>query len=637
MDRRDDADRASRSVLLIAAMLVGVFLLTGAVLPLSNYADATFLGATTYDYAGDRVAMVGDVNADGYDDFLIAAYGGRVGDNPAGAAYLFLGRFAADWGAGFNISLADAAFGGEAAADYIGRDVSVAGDVNGDGYDDFLIGAYLFDPPGLINAGKVYLVLGRSAADWGLAFNLADADASFIGEASYDYAASTLSGAGDVNGDGYDDFLIGAYGNDDAGPDAGKAYLVLGRPGADWGNDISLGDADATFLGESSHHWAGYSVAGAGDTNEDGYDDLLIGAFFNDDSAVNAGKAYLVLGLADADWGQDFNLAGADAAFLGESANDYAGYTVADAGDVNGDGLGDFLIGAAYNDEGGSEAGEAYLILGRTTADWGTSFSLSNADASFRGRNAHDPASFALSSAGDVNRDRYDDFLIGAHLYDHSDALTDTGRAYLVLGRPSGWQLDRSLVDLAAAKDILAFDGEAAQDQGATDLSGGGDVNGDGFADFLVGAPYNGENADRSGKVYLMLGKGIAIEKTTSTKTVLPGQRITYTLHYCTTTVEEVPETRIGDRLPNHTTYVGCSGGLNCVRQGPIVFWYLGAVAPQSAGTVTLTLEAQTGSPAGTIITNTAWITAPSRVNVVFSTATTRVDHFQLYLPAVLR
>lgn len=616
-------DRRVRLLAVSLSLFAALLLLTGWVLPLSDFADATFLGEDIYDYAGNQTAIIGDVNGDGYDDFLIGARNARITGIQTGGAYLFLGRPAADWGTGFDITQADASFGGEGYLDNAGRDVAGAGDVNGDGYDDFLIGAFSYDAPGAITeTGKVYLFLGRQAADWGRGLNLADADASFVGEAAYDWAGGAVAGVGDVNGDGYDDFLVGAYGSDERADAAGKTYLFLGRQDVAWGQNASLANADATFLGEAGGDNAGAAVAGAGDVNGDGYDDFLIGAYGSADVAVTAGEAYLMLGRAAGDWGQGFNLADADAAFLGESSGDHAGITVAGAGDVDGDGLADFLIGAVNNDESGASAGQVYLILGDNGASWGTSFGLANADASFRGAHVADSLGTALSGAGDVNRDGYDDFLIGADHYDAFQALTDSGTAYLLVGKPSGWHMDTDLADAETANDILAFDGEAPGDQAGSAVAGGGDINGDGFADFLVGAPWNDEHGDRAGKVYLVLGRGlILLDKAAHADVVPPGGRITYTLHYSNSDLGDVPVVRIFDRIPAHTSYIRCSGGITCSRQGPLVTWFLGTVVSQTSGTVQMVVRVSPAVSLGTVITNTAWVTAPSRIDPVFSHA----------------
>jgi hypothetical protein len=428
--------------LLVTFLLVGsLFAFTSIVYAfgpdtdLSN-ADASFWGEDAGDYSGRSVASAGDVNGDGLNDFLIGAPLDDDGGTSAGQTYLILGRAAANWGVDFDLSNADASFWGEDAGDYSGFSVASAGDVNGDGLDDFLIGAYRDEDGGSL-AGQTYLILGRAAANWGMDFDLSSADASFWGEDVGDLSGYSVASAGDVNGDGLDDFLIGAPTDDDGGnPWAGQTYLILGRAAANWGMDFDLSNADASFWGEDANDESGQSVAYAGDVNGDGLDDFLIGAYRDEDGGNYAGQTYLILGRAAANWGMDFDLSNADASFWGEDAGDYSGFSVASAGDVNGDGRDDFLIGGYGDDDGGSTAGQTYLILGRAAADWGMDFDLSNADASFWGEDADDESGRSVASAGDVNGDGRDDFLIGATL--DEDGGTDAGQTYLLLGKELG-------------------------------------------------------------------------------------------------------------------------------------------------------------------------------------------------------
>ncbi len=195
-------------------------------------------------------------------------------------------------------------------------------------------------------------------------YPLSMADASFLGELPGDEVGRRVAGAGDVNGDGFADLLFGASYNDQAAPDAGKAFLVLGRQSADWGMDYSLSLADASFLGEGSLDQAGRRVSGAGDINDDGYADFLIGAPHSSRAAEDGGAAYLLFGGPDAGWGQDFSLTGADFIYVAEAAFDHAGFDIAPAGDMNGDGIDDFLVGAWNASEHGGQSGQSYVILG---------------------------------------------------------------------------------------------------------------------------------------------------------------------------------------------------------------------------------------------------------------------------------
>jgi len=433
-------------------------------------ADAQFLGEGSSHRAGHSVALAGDVNGDGYDDILIGAKG------DGGGAYLALGG-AGGWGLGTSLGGSGIIQYSGSAGEEAGTSVAGVGDVNGDGYDDLLIGA----PDYNSHNGRAYLVLGQAVP---VNTNLnTGADAYFEAGSVDDWNGYSVAGAGDVNGDGYDDLLIGAYGYPN-GDNQGRACLVLGSS-AIAGNL----PADACYQGEASGDRAGGSVAGAGDVNGDGYADLLIGAYSNNDGpGVDAGAAYLVLGSAVPAGG---NLSSA-IQYTGEADNDWAGGSVAGAGDVNGDGYADLLIGAAYNDDNGSDAGAAYLVLGSATP---ASVDLSTV-IQYTGEAAGDAASIGMgvAGAGDVDGDGYADLLIGAA---SDDGGSNAGAAYLVLG--SAAPISNTL------SSAIQYTGEAADDFAGWSVAGAGDVNGDGYADLLIGAPNNHDGpGSYAGAAYLI-------------------------------------------------------------------------------------------------------------------------------------
>jgi hypothetical protein len=239
---------------------------------MNSVADLTLTGQAAGDNFGHAVSGAGDVNGDGYGDVIVGAWINDAGGTNAGRAYVYYG------GPGAN-PLADLTLTGAAANDNLGYSVSGAGDVNGDGFADVIVGAPLHDSPGP-DAGRAYVYFGGPGAD-------AAADLVLTGPSAVDQFGVSVSGAGDVNGDGFADVVVGAIGNDAGGSDAGRAYVYYGGAGMD-------PVADQVLTGASGGDNFGISVSGAGDTNGDGHDDLIVGAFAADPGGVvEAGQAYL--------------------------------------------------------------------------------------------------------------------------------------------------------------------------------------------------------------------------------------------------------------------------------------------------------------------------------------------------------
>ena len=491
--------RKGYSVLLMMNSLLVLTSFTFAPVEALDYGMDTNLGNVNASFWGEKadvvsgcsVAGAGDVNGDGYDDILIGANGPSYYGNQIGQTFLILGK-ATGWAMDTYLSTSDASFLGEEKFDYFGHSVAGAGDVNGDGYDDILIGAHGNDDGGS-GTGQTYLILGK-ASGWSMDTDLSGVDASFWGENEMDNSGWSVAGAGDVNGDGYDDILIGALWNDDGGYKAGQTYLILGKPSG-WVMHTDLSLSDASFWGENQDDCSGHRVTGGGDVNGDGYDDILIGARWNDESSTDAGRTYLILGKATG-WSMDTNLSVSDASFWGEESYDYSGGSIACAGDVNGDGYDDILIGADGNDDSGRDTGQIYLIFGKASG-WSMDTNLSVSDASFLGEKKDDNSGYSVAGGGDVNGDGYDDILIGARYNDESG--TNAGQTYLILGKASGWSMGTSL----SASDS-SFWGEGPYNGSGNSVAGVKDVNGDGYDDILVGAVGNDDGGDNAGQTYLI-------------------------------------------------------------------------------------------------------------------------------------
>jgi hypothetical protein len=398
----------------------------------------------------------------------------------------------------------DASFIGDGRDGLAGRRVAYAGDVNGDGFDDILIGAPYNNQVDTW-AGKAYLMFGKESG-WTKNFNLANADASFLGEAYQDGAGTDVACAGDVNGDGFSDFLISAHRNSESHWWAGQVYLFFGKPSG-WGRNTPINKADASFLGEVEYDMVGREVAGAGDLNGDGYDDIVIEDYFNTQPGkIEAGRFFIIFGRAS-NWSIDTPITDADAWYLGEAAYDHLSSDVEIVGDVNNDGLDDILVGAGWNDENGTDKGQTYLIFGRASG-WSKNALITDvANASFIGEFDSDMAGHQVGKAGDVNNDGYDDFLI---FCDNNNIYGNlSGKIHLILGKADGWAMD---VNLSTAE--ASFYGEYADDHAGWAMGGAGDVNADGYDDFLIGSDFNDEGGgspstwnDGAGQAYLIMGR----------------------------------------------------------------------------------------------------------------------------------
>ena len=346
---------------------------------------------------------------------------------------------------------------------------------------------------------------GAALADLPASLADTDADATWTGETSYDYAGRTISGNADVNGDGYPDLLVGAYGSDDGGASGtGESYLLLGGA-TRWSGDAGLYSADASWVGTASLEYTSLELGLIPDMDGDGYDEIAIGTYENYEVATDAGKLYLIYGEAAASWGLDASLSTADASWLGEDEYDRVGRAVAGLGDVDGDGLGDLLIGGCWNSSVNYKGGEAYLILGDSSRP-GTDISMAAADASFTGANDSDYLGRSVGAPGDLDGDGLADLVVGAYCYDHTDAsgstLSSSGKAYVILGRSSGWAADQPVESFADA----GFVGEAAGDYAGLVTGAAGDVDADGYPDLLIAAYKSDLGAADAGAVYLVRG-----------------------------------------------------------------------------------------------------------------------------------
>ena len=387
-------------------------------------------------FFGTSVGTAGDVNADGFADVIVGAPNYTNGQAGEGAAFVYPGS------PGGTSASPSWFHEGEQVGASLGNAVGTAGDVNGDGYSDIVVGAYQFDN-GQNNEGRVLLFQATST---GL-----PASPSFWREIDQGQLGTSVGTAGDVNGDGFADIIAGAplYGNGQA--QEGIAMVWEGSPG---------GLTAAAWSGEGNQIGAsmGQSVATAGDVNGDGRSDIIVGAPYFDSGQEDEGVARVFYGSSSSGLFMPTSFG-----VLTPLPGARFGSLVAAAGDLNGDGVSDFLVTAPGADNG---KGRVFVYATSTlgTPEWDLA-------GLFAGENFGSSA----AGAGDVNGDGYGDLIVGADQYDGGHA--NQGRVVVFHGSATG----------LATIPFWSGVGKRAQANFGTTVATAGDVNGDGYSDVLIG------------------------------------------------------------------------------------------------------------------------------------------------------
>ena len=461
----------------------------------STEAEVSLYGAAGQDYLGGYVDFTGDVDGDGLDDLFFGATGVDDAHNDSGRGYMVFG------GASGTLSVSDVdatilayeygSYGGQLGISADG------GDYDGDGYADLLVGANNADPRNHTNQkpGAAYFIFGPFSGSLRME---AGADMTVYGEGSSagSYAGRSVAGVGDMNSDGYDDWVVGAYGPGSSGGsfDGGTAYLILGASSvgsAKW----ELSSADAEVVGGTSgsgRDGIGYCTGSAGDLDGDGYYDALVGSH---GYGNYTGVVYVMMGNTSVEntFGTpDYAITGDTTGHnLGTFGIDQAG-----VGDLNGDGYGDLALGNPYDDTSGTDAGAVFVVYGPLSSCSGCSTISDFADATLTGVSAGDNLGLSLAATGDLDSDGLVDFAVGA-----PNVSSSTGAAYVVYGATS---LTGTLPIGSEADATLS--GPSSSSNFGYSMAGGGDFDGDGINDLVVGAYTESTSATSSGAGYLFLG-----------------------------------------------------------------------------------------------------------------------------------
>lgn len=425
-----------------------------------------------------------DFNGDGIHDLLV---GGLLNDdgpgNDAGAVYILYGSgsFSATYptaGIGVNVTIL-----GKADGDRLSTGLAGAGDINSDGFDDIVMGANQNDDGGGLGAGAGYVLYGHPALAATIDIAGAGPDITVLGKAASDQVGYRVSGAGDLNGDGFDDVAFGSRYADD-GPGAnnnGAIYVLYGGASLSLTYQIAGAGVSVTINGKATTDGL-FQVSAAGDVNNDGLDDLIMGARFNNDGGTaDAGAAYILFGSTSLA-SNIVAAAATNVTILGDADSNYLGDSGGGVGDINGDGFSDVSVGASGVS---TNSGAVYVLYGRVfgsnvTFDTGAS----EQNIIIPARASSDYLGFinAVWTGGDINDDGFFDLVAGANRSDDGPGGIDDGAAYIIYGSTS------LASSINAGNSNVTILGAATSDQLGRGIGGIGDFNNDGIPDITVAA-----------------------------------------------------------------------------------------------------------------------------------------------------
>lgn len=453
-------------------------------------ASGDFSNTVSPSPSASWLSGIADLDGDGVADLIVGAPGDDDKAVDAGRIFVHLGATSPGTSTVVADSLTTLIIDGVHGGDRAGAAVGSIADLNGDGRSEILVGAPGMENGAATDAGAAFVVWGQGAPG---GVDLADpatgsADGfAMKGEAAGDAAGSAIASITDLNGDGKAEIVVGAPGNDAGGADAGAAYVVWGKPSLSLvrlGN-VAAGTGGFKIVGEAAGDGAGRAVATVGDLNGDGKAEILVGAADSDAGGAQSGAAYVVFGKSTT---AAVSLASVGAGTGGfritGMAGDHAGAALAGLGDVNGDGKADLLVGAPGSDS-------AYVVFGKSGTAEVDLAAVAGGAGGYRivAESGGDLARLSVAGGADLNRDGVNDLVIGTP--DNGEGGAAAGAVYVVWGGADG-TVDLSLVaqGIGGAKIV----GNAGSLAGST-VAITPDVDGDGTADLMIGAPGAGESA----------------------------------------------------------------------------------------------------------------------------------------------
>ena len=466
----------------------------------------------------NTMSIIGDVNGDGLDDIVLSGPGSYRTSEIPGKVFVVFGKVGGI-GSDFDLSTLDGTNGFQITGpldvnqdvdnSWFGISAGSAGDVNGDGLGDIIVGATRYENSTTSEPGEAFVILGQTS--FSASFDAGNLDGTngfmIAGPNRIVKAGNNVGTVGDLNEDGFDDLII-------VNTIGGEAHVVFGS--GDFGTINAsatieletLSDAEGFHL-QNFGHYDGQTPF-SGDFNGDGIDDLVRGS--DGRTSVLFGRAATTTDPTPFAGGVDFDLLNGSDGFninaVPGGADPY--FSSHSAGDVNADGIDDLIFAAfAASPAGRAGAGEAYVVFGQTE-DFAAEFDLTTLDGTngfyISGANAGDALGPA-TGIGDFNGDGIDDVLVAAYYGDPDNGSLDAGQAYVIYGSDNGFSAGIDLATLTVSQGTI-FNGFRDGGNMSRVGPGSGDVNGDGRADFVIGSRHADPNGIQdAGEVYLVYGR----------------------------------------------------------------------------------------------------------------------------------
>ena len=456
-----------------------------------------FDGLDDFDVFGAATAALGDLDGDGVEDIVVGASGDDTGGTDRGGVYVqFLDtdgtiknyqKIAHNFG-GFGSELSD--------SDNFGRAVAALGDVDGDSVEDIAVGAYLDDTGGT-NRGAVYVLFLNADGTVKSSQKIADNTGGFGSLANDDEFGFSVAGLGDLDADGVEDLAVGAWGDDTGGTERGAVHIIFLNTNGTVKSTQKIASGTTNFVTLTDSDRFGASVAGLVDLDNDGVEDIAVGAYLDDTGSTDRGAVHVIFLNTNGTVKSTQKIADNTGGFGTLVDGDAFGISVTELGDLDGDTVADLVVGAWGDDTGTADRGAVYVLFMNSNGTVSSSAKIASGTTNFVGLSGNDRFGVSVVGVGDVDADGVEDLVAGAYLDDTGG--TNTGQVFVIFLNTNGTVKGNQMI----AEGFGGFATLDDNDRFGNATAGIGDLDGDAVEDIVVGAIFDDTGGTDRGAVYV--------------------------------------------------------------------------------------------------------------------------------------